>query len=132
MKYNFFIILFFFLSPHILFAYEICNDGTHCEEEGAQCGFELICDGDPLFCYQDAINGIADTRIRCFINDGGPYVYVIEQDFYIDATGNEEIGGVVGFSISDPVPLGDAVVPSIIFMLGYAGFIFYRRRNARL
>ncbi len=134
MKYNFFIILFFFLSPHILFAYELCDDGTHCEETGAHCGIEVVCDGiDYVTCIA---NPQSQTQyIKCFIHDGtGPYVMFSFEfgNYYVDATGNEPIGGDVGYSISDPVPLGDAVVPSIIFMLGYAGFIFYRKRKARL
>lgn len=134
MKYNFFIILFFFLSPHILFAYEICDDGSHCEQEGAHCGVEVVCDdGVPIV---DCIayfsgGGDVETNIRCFFSDvTGPYVMI--GDYYALINGGEQIGGDFRYSISDPVPLGDAVVPSIIFMLGYAGFIFYRRRKARL
>lgn len=130
MKYNFFIILFFFLSPHILFAYEICDDGSHCEQEGAHCGIEVVCDGID---YVDCIaNPQSQTQyIKCFIHDGtGPYVMI--GDYYVLINGGEQIGGDFRYSISDPVPLGDAVVPSIIFMLGYAGFIFYRKRKARL
>lgn len=130
MKYNFLIILFFFLSPHFLFAYDLCDDGTHCEETGAQCGIEVVCDGiEYLTCV---MNPESQTQyIKCFIKeDGGPYERF--GDYYVDATGNEPVGGDFGYSISNPIPLGDAVVPSIIFMLGYAGFIFYRRRKARL